>query len=60
MTKSIETLVEDMENVILGNNGWDYLLGQNMASTVATLAKSRFQTTGTSRLPIYVRARYAM
>jgi hypothetical protein len=42
MTKTIETLVEDMENVILGNNGWDYLLGQNMASTVAVLAKSRF------------------
>jgi hypothetical protein len=42
MTKSIETLVEDMENVILGNNGWDFLLGQNMGATVATLAKARF------------------
>jgi len=42
MTKTIDTLVADMEDVIYGLKGWDYLIGQNMGTNIATLAKSRF------------------
>ena len=40
--KSIETLVEDMETVILGNKGWEHTLGQDMANTIALQARDRF------------------
>ena len=42
MTKDISTLVADMEDVIYGLKGWDYLIGQSMGTNIATLAKSRF------------------
>ena len=38
MTKTNDTLVEDMENVILGLNGWDNTLAETMASTATTAA----------------------
>jgi hypothetical protein len=43
MTKTIDTLVEDMENVILGNNGWSHALGQEMADTIAIQSRDRFK-----------------
>lgn len=42
MTKDITTLVSDMEEVIYGLKGWDYLVGQDMGTRIAQLAKSRF------------------
>ena len=42
MTKTIDTLVEDMESVILGNDGWEHTLGQVMADTIAQQASDRF------------------
>ena len=42
MTKDISTLVTDMEEVIYGLKGWDYLVGQDMGTRIAQLAKSRF------------------
>ena len=42
MTKDISTLVTDMEEVIYGLKGWDYLVGQDMGARIAQLAKSRF------------------
>ena len=42
MTKTIDTLVTDMEEVIYGLKGWDYLVGQDMGARIAQLAKSRF------------------
>ena len=42
MTKDISTLVADMEEVIYGLKGWDYLVGQDMGTRIAQLAKNRF------------------
>ena len=42
MTKTIDTLVQDMESVILGNDGWEHTLGQVMADTIAQQASDRF------------------
>jgi len=42
MTKTIDTLVADMENVILGNNGWDGTLSTVMANTISSMAGDRF------------------
>jgi hypothetical protein len=42
MTKDISTLVTDIEEVIYGLKGWDYLVGQDMGTRIAQLAKSRF------------------
>tara|TARA_R110002167_G_scaffold272074_2_gene478624 strand:- start:7995 stop:8858 length:864 start_codon:yes stop_codon:yes gene_type:complete len=44
MTKVIETLVEDMENVVLGNKGWKHKRGQDMANTIAIQARDRFDS----------------
>tara|TARA_R110000823_G_scaffold46965_12_gene120203 strand:- start:10 stop:876 length:867 start_codon:yes stop_codon:yes gene_type:complete len=41
-TKTNDTLVEDMEDVILGANGWDQWLGQTMADTISSMAGDRF------------------
>jgi len=40
--KDITTLVGDIENVILGLNGWDDALGQQMGSDIASIYKTRF------------------
>ena len=40
--KDITTLVNDIENVILGLNGWDDALGTDMGSSIASIYKSRF------------------
>ena len=40
--KDITTLVGDIESVILGLNGWDDTLGQQMGSDIASIYKSRF------------------
>jgi hypothetical protein len=40
--KDITTLVNDIENVILGLNGWDDALGTEMGSSIASIYKSRF------------------
>jgi len=40
--KDITTLVADIENVILGHNGWDDALGSAMGSKIASIYKSRF------------------
>jgi hypothetical protein len=42
MTKDITTLVADMEEVVYGLKGWDCLVGQDMGTRIAQLAKSRF------------------
>jgi hypothetical protein len=42
MTKTNDTLVEDMENVILGLNGWDNTLSEAMANTISDMAGNRF------------------
>jgi hypothetical protein len=42
MTKTNDTLVEDMENVILGLNGWDNTLAETMANTISDMAGNRF------------------
>lgn len=40
--KSIDTLVEDIERTIQGHNGWDETVGDFMAKSIASMAKSRF------------------
>ena len=42
MTKTNDTLVADMENVILGLNGWDEALGTTMGNDIAKVFKDRF------------------
>lgn len=42
MTKTIDTLVEDMEQVLFGLKGWDYLVGQRVGTNIAQMAKDRF------------------
>ena len=41
--KTIDTLVSDMEDVIYGNKGWDYLLGQEIGTNIAQMARDRFK-----------------
>lgn len=43
MTKTIETLVEDMEEVLYGLKGWDYLIGQKVGTNIAAMARDRFK-----------------
>jgi len=40
--KKIETLVEDIEQTILGYNGWDKALGDWMANNISRMAEQRF------------------
>lgn len=42
MAKTIETLVKDMQETILGNNGWDSLVGEMMGKNIAEMAAKRF------------------
>lgn len=41
--KSIDTLVEDIEQTVLGLNGWDKAVGDFMSKNIATLAENRFK-----------------
>ena len=41
--KTIDTLVEDMEQVLYGLKGWDKAVGDRMGSTISDLAHSRFK-----------------
>jgi hypothetical protein len=41
MTKDISTLVEDMENVILGLNGWDNVLGGEAGKAISKVLSDR-------------------
>lgn len=41
--KTINTLVEDMEDVIYGKKGWDYLVGQEVGTNIAGMARDRFK-----------------
>ena len=43
MEKTIDTLVKDIEDTILGLNGWDETVGNFMAKNIATLAENRFK-----------------
>jgi hypothetical protein len=43
MTTTIDTLVKDMEEVLHGLRGWDYLIGQNMGTNIAVMARDRFK-----------------
>jgi hypothetical protein len=43
MSKSIDTLVQDIEETILGLNGWDSAVGEFMSKNIAVLAESRFK-----------------
>ena len=43
MTKTFETLVEDMEEVLYGLKGWDYLIGQKVGTNIAAMARDRFK-----------------
>ncbi len=40
--KSINTLVQDIEQTIFGNNGWDNTLGDAMATNISHMAEQRF------------------
>jgi hypothetical protein len=40
--KTIDTLVEDIEEVVKGNGGWDHMITYYLSETIADLAKSRF------------------
>ena len=40
--KTIDTLVEDIEEVVKGNGGWDHMITHYLSETIAYLAKSRF------------------
>lgn len=42
MTKTIDTLVNDMENVILGLGGWDNAITEYLAELIAKVAENRF------------------
>ena len=42
MTKKINTLVEDMHDVIEGKGGWTGTLGSIMGDGIATVANQRF------------------
>ena len=43
MTKTIETLTEDIEAVIRGEGGWSEVIARSMADNMAALATSRFE-----------------
>ena len=38
----IDTLIKDMEDTILGLNGWDHLISLGMGDRIADIASSRF------------------
>jgi hypothetical protein len=40
--KTIDTLVQDIEQTIFGHNGWDKTLGDFMANNISTMAEQRF------------------
>lgn len=40
--KKIDTLIEDIEATLLGQNGWDEAVGKAMAENIAWVAKARF------------------
>jgi hypothetical protein len=42
MAKTIDTLVQDMYETILGNNGWDSLVGEMMGKNISEMAAKRF------------------
>lgn len=42
MTKTIDTLLTDMEDVILGLGGWDKAITEYLAKSIAEVAESRF------------------
>lgn len=42
MTKTIDTLVADIEETIFGLNGWDKLIGTHIGNNIANLAAQRF------------------
>ena len=41
--KKIDTLIKDMEDTILGLNGWDHLLSLKMGDRIGKAATSRFK-----------------
>ena len=43
MTKTIETLTEDIEAVIRGEGGWSEVIARSMADNMSALATSRFE-----------------
>lgn len=43
MSKTIDTLVEDMEEVLFGLKGWDAAVGETMGGNIAEMAKARFE-----------------
>ena len=42
MTKTIDTLVEDIKEVIKGHGGWDGFIGSHMGNSIALMANQRF------------------
>lgn len=42
MTKTIDTLVNDMNNVILGLGGWDQAVTKYLAESISSVAENRF------------------
>ena len=40
--KTIDTLVKDMEDTILGLKGWDHIVGLKMGDSIAKTAFQRF------------------
>lgn len=42
MSKTIDTLVADINNVILGNGGWDATLTKYLADTISQVTEDRF------------------
>lgn len=42
MAKTIDTLINDMENVILGLGGWDEAITKYLADTISKVAEDRF------------------
>jgi len=43
MTKTIDTLVKDMEQVLYGLKGWDKAISQGIGDNIASMATSRFK-----------------
>lgn len=43
MAKQIATLIQDMESVIYGNEGWDNTIGQLVGTNIAQMASDRFK-----------------
>lgn len=42
MTKTIDTLIDDMHDVILGKGGWDAALTEYLSQSIAKVAEDRF------------------